>query len=560
MRASSPYVAAGLLILSVAVALTFLIASNDSQDPSPPLGPSDSPPTVKSIASTSTATPSSPRPVGLHRQSSDRPAGAETSRLPGETQPVAPMPEEVGPTPPATLQPVMTETEPAMALGSEDLVGVRLHGSVHDDSWRPVVAELKLRGLGDSYLDLITDAEGRFDVELDKAGSWSLSVEAAGYRSHVEQIEVPDTGTAVSIELSHGAKIDGWVEDDGGLALHELSPGDLRVLVSSTEHSGVSFGAEVSPQGEFEIDRLPAGHYAVGLVLRGFVEEPQHHLILEAGDSRRMRLVTPAVGDVDLLAHFPDGAPPTLAARFVLWPVEGRQEISQSVRLSSGHEVGVRSLIAGTYHATLEVDGLAPLPPQSLEIVPGGSGSLVFRWPRAVLKGQVEGRSAAHSEVTVWQLVAGRGDHERRDTTPLRRIKTDNTGYFELHGLMPGRFLAVAEGPDGNASAEVSVAEDESAWVVLSPDAGQDLEVRVSHLGDTLGDVGVVAVRRPYADVTRAGRTDASGRAHLGSLPPGTYSVRASWLAGEDGPMKHARATLELVTGASPRPVELHLQ
>jgi len=370
-----------------------------------------------------------------------------------------------------------------------------------------------------------TDAAGRFTLDDVKPGTFHLYAESKRVGAFTPGPEVTvaahEHKTGIEIELDRTASIAGTVVDQDGAPVG-------GVLVNLSLVHGQDWGtASTADDGTFTVVALAGGGNYV------YEVRPNDGTLALYPLADRKRAVSIAVRDgsthvtgvkirvrVDRLAisgHVTNAAGDPLAdVRVIAAPpneiaILAAQGASSAVTDASG-AFTLRNLQSGSFN----VIARSPRGSQSMLVAAGRSDvQLVIPEP-ATIEAIVDG---FHESPPVVLVSLEAGGMYRPSTTGTHQVFRD---------LPPGKYRAMAAGPDGDAHADVSVAAGAHASVTLRRvGRGSVIGTFVSIAGTAIPNVRCMDDQAPLNTVT----TDAAGSFRIDGLPAGQGAV---WCRGGD--------------------------
>ena len=376
---------------------------------------------------------------------------------------------------------------------------------------------------GGSSGDLVTDVDGRFEVEGLAPGKLKVSVEHSDYTQRVESVELKEGGSSVEIALSRGSSL-------GGVVLSETrqpTPG-AEVALEGANAPGSGFGggdaAATDASGHFRFDHLSPGRYTLRASVPAQTTEPVE-AVLVAGESKDDVLLVLAGGAT--IHGVVSGLSDTLRAA-VSVSASGPREYWASSRTGADGRFELTGAPAGTIslRATAGdvVSGSTRSASGSVTIADGqkeAEAEVVFEGSGA-LSGRVTRGGSPVAEARV-SLGATRGG-------PSASGRTDGGGSYRIEGLTPGDYTANVQAATGGRGVSKTVRVD--------GEASLDVDLPMAHLSGVVVDA---STKQPLADarVTAAPDAGASGRAGMATsdsngrffvddVEPGAYTLTLS--------------------------------
>lgn len=369
---------------------------------------------------------------------------------------------------------------------------------------------------------LVTDVDGRFEVEGLAPGKVKVSVEHPDYTERTESVELKEGGSSVEVALSHGSSL-------GGVVLSETRqpmPG-AEVSLEGASAPGRGFGggesATTDASGHFRFDHLSPGRYTLRASVPAQSTEPVE-AILVAGESKDDVSLVLAGGAT--IRGVVSGLPEALRAG-VSVSARGPREYWASAQTGADGRFELAGAPAGTVTlraaagdflagSTRSANGSVTIAEgqkdAEAEIVFEGSGALSGRVTRG-------GQGVAEARV----LASGRQGGSQASG------RTDESGSYRIEGLAPGDYAvnvqAAAGGGgrpitrelriDGEATLDVELPMARLFGVVVDGATKQPLaEARVT-ANPEAGDSG----RQGFAT------SDSNGRFFVDDLEPGTHKL-----------------------------------
>lgn len=442
------------------------------------------------------------------------------------------------------------------ALASEYIV----RGRVLDSERRPVPEAIVIAtNAPGTEKNCGTDKEGRFKLSLTATGRWSFLVESAGYVPYETDVDVSGEATEVDVTLTQYGTLAGDVDTGGVDARH------FQVVGESVEHRGQQVMASCGDGGRFENKEVTPGQYDVHLSYGSIHFPPEMRVMVLPGQRVEVQLRGPPTGTVAGLAVLPAGVVVPPMGKLELTELSTYQRTEHTVKFREDASFQITGVPAGSYQATLELPGLARIPPRELTVGPPWYTSVEFAWPDGMIEGHVGGGPsgpAARTQVILQRLHGSSEGMGAPDPIPAQTSETDDNGYFVFKGLSAGRYIVRAQGELGTDALEAEITEgSDRLYVSLWVEVGQiAMTIRVLHEGSPMRGVNVMALRLPYAEGGESSVTDDRGEAHLASLKPGTYYVVARHPVPTGNVLLTAGTQVSISSGGAPAPVTLNLR
>ena len=409
--------------------------------------------------------------------------------------------------------------------------GSALKGRVTDAKSGRGVPEARVRVVGEtggptlpgggSSGDLVTDVDGRFEVEGLAPGKVKVSVEHADYTERTESVELKEGGSSVEIGLSRGSSL-------GGVVLSETRqpvPG-AEVALEGANAPGRGFGggesAVTDASGRFRFDHLSPGRYTLRASVPAQTTEPVE-AILVGGESKED--VTLVLAGGATIRGVVSGLSDTLRAA-VSVNASGPREYWASARTGADGRFELAGAPAGTISLRATAGdflaGSTRSASGSVTIAEGqkeAEGEIVFEGTGA-LSGRVTRGGQAVAEARVL-LGAPRGGSSASG-------RTDDGGSYRIEGLTPGDYTV-------NVQAVVGGGRAVSKQIRIDGEASLDFELPMARL---FGIVVDGSTKQPLADArvtasldgSASGRpgfatSDSNGRFFVDDVEPGAYTL-----------------------------------
>ena len=374
------------------------------------------------------------------------------------------------------------------------------------------------RFMGGGDDEVMTDAEGRFELSGLAPGTWTVTASHPEWSESTVTVELEDAPATADLRLGRGGTI-------GGLVVAGGRPvGGAEVGLAEAGDAGMrGFGGGQSSltgeDGRFRFERLAPGRYSLSATLRSQSSSPVEAVVTgDAAQEVTLTLTEGAVvhgtitglpegelAGITVNANGPDGYfTSTRADADATFELTGVPEGSISLRASAGDFVGgSRSASANVTIGPGQADAYA-------EIVFEAGYRVEVRVSR-------NGQPVPDAFVNAFPESGGRGSASAR---------TDELGSCVLEGLQDGSYTFVANIQNGSPVRET---------VVLSGDTTVDLDVPPARIAGMVVEGGT---GQPLGDVTvrveeggggfrfgSAVTSDSAGRFALEDVEPRAYQL-----------------------------------
>lgn len=367
---------------------------------------------------------------------------------------------------------------------------------------------------------LVTDVDGRFEVEGLAPGKVSVAVSHPDYTGRTETVELKEGGGSVEVALSRGGSL-------GGVVVSETRQPvtGAEVSLDGSGGAGRGFGGEsaaTDASGRFRFDHLSAGRYTLHASVPGQTSAPVEAVVV-AGESRDdVALVLSGGATIrGGVSGLPDalrvGVNVIASGPAEYWATartgaDGRFELAGAppgtVTLRA---VAGDPLAGSTRSATGSVAIAEGQKEAETEIVFEGNGVLSGRVTRG-------GQPAADARITAGTSRGGPGASAR----------SDEGGAYRIEGLTPGDYVVYAM--DG-----IGMAPRVSKSIRIDGEASLDFDLPLARFSGTVVDG---ATKQPLADARVAASldgkpgarpgsatTDSNGRFFVDDVEPGSYTL-----------------------------------
>ena len=371
--------------------------------------------------------------------------------------------------------------------------------------------------------ELVTDVDGRLEVEGLAPGRTKVSVSHADYTDRTESVDLKEGGSSVEVALSRGSSL-------GGVVLSETRqpvPG-AEVALEGANAPGRGFGsgggesATTDASGRFRFDHLAPGRYTLGASVPAQAAEPVEAIVV-AGESKDDVVLVLAGGAT--IRGVVSGLSETLRAGVGV-NASGPREYGASARTGadgrfelSGAPAGTISLraTAGDFFAgaTRSASGSVTIAEGQKE----AEAEIVFEGTGA-LSGRVTRGGSPVSEARLF-LGGPRGGSSGSG-------RTDESGSYRIEGLTPGDYTV-------NVQAAAGGGRGVSKEIRIDGEASLDIELPMARL---FGIVVDGSTKQPLADArvtanldggssSRPGfaSSDSNGRFFVDDVEPGAYTL-----------------------------------
>ena len=375
---------------------------------------------------------------------------------------------------------VISPTEDSTQIFSIDVETASIAGTVSNGDSGVVGATVTFTLDGSSpaiVRSVATDVDGAYYVSGLEPGTWTITVSAVGYSAAYGSSTVTEGGTITAKNFTLSALSGTLVLTISTVAGTALSSIDVTVYSSSSKVTTITTGQSIS-DGTATISGLTPGQYWI-----------------RVADSQ---------------------SPARFSAQEFLVNIDAGYTTALPVHMGSTRSIVVLGI------AGIPAVGFGPALPLDLKIrlVPTGSGS-----------NQGPARTSAafgRSTVTFSDVPNGSYDVEvdASDPSDLTSFTPDADGVIVVGGVtytIPTLDEITVPGPTTF-----------DAGLILLPQKTVGVTINVKNAANVAVQSATVRVSDGYLLAPVEGTTNSSGDASMGSVPPGTYTVEVSGVAGSD--------------------------
>ncbi|HYL04442.1 MAG TPA: carboxypeptidase-like regulatory domain-containing protein [Thermoanaerobaculia bacterium] len=449
---------------------------------------------------------------------------------------------------PARVREVKAPTREPLRIELQN--GGRLTGLVSDGTGQPIFgAEVRLEKVAGGNVRLFeqaysspaaTDAKGGFSISGLEAGTFDLTVTAAGYRpARRGRIEVSTTqdNAPINVVLESGSSVTGRVGDGAGrprpgarVIVHPLPTGDLRndMLRQSSPAT-----AAADAEGHYEVTGLEPG---------------RHQVFVPDSRSRSVEIdIHPGQNELDLVAEQQDEqwqsvsgrvidgtGQPVVGAALVLGGSPGDFGTSYNAQSLSDGSFIFMFVQPGHYQLRAAARGYVPVAapgPIDVSEAPIEGLTLTLERAGAIISGRLTGlepEDAAQLRVGATALDERAAMYMSMNAWPGQVSgEVDGSGAYRIGDLAPGPWLVTAitasgHSASGQVTLEPGVAE---AHLDLDLGGGCTLSGEVSAERQPAAGAHLMIVGTDLSRGMRAAETAADGTFKISGLKPGTYRL-----------------------------------
>lgn len=442
--------------------------------------------------------------------------------------------------------------------------GGRIRGTVRSSAGAPaaqVGVTVRLQGeqrtLMDAWRGAHSDADGAFEIDGLRPGSYKVGLESSGAAADESQVVTVADGGEATLELvvDEGGGVAGDVVDERG---RPVVGARVRAVAATMQWSG-DHGAQTADDGSFAIERLRPGPHRIIAHRPGGWEELRapgqtddeadgEKITVVAGQTARVHLVVESPSGV-IRGHVVDGHGAPITDAFVDAARESESaaaaagQARQAVRWGWSRDPALTDtdgaftldqLKPGKYTVRAFRRGGGEALAEGVAV--GGHVTLTIRRTGSV-SGTVRADGGAAPETLTVAL--------RDRTTGFARSETffRTGGQFALRDLPAGTFEVAVRAAEGSGRAEAVLAEGQDlTGVTVALEASATLTGRVVSLADGSPIPGCVIHVRPLQDMAGGGHfthkqpmSGKDGRFEVKHAPAGRVEVIAFPLDQESG-------------------------
>lgn len=375
----------------------------------------------------------------------------------------------------------------------------------------------RMTGTGMSFSNdvrsVLTDAEGRFQLDEVPPGEHMLHVQAPGFRDRNDKVVVPEgeDPEPLALTLARGLSVRGRVLDpDGQPAVGVVVYADSQAISESPFRGWSEGSLSVTAQGDgaFLIDGLPRGQVELTVDDRDGASARE---LVEAGADQAVVLRMRRAGGISGRVRLDDGSP--VAGARVNVTCRGPRVLSRDTRTDADGSFEADRLFPCAYELFASSDA-GSARQQDVRVEPG----LTARVELVIdTGGTVSGR--------VKGLPAGEL-RECRVSVGSTSAQPDADGTFVLEHVPAGRRAVVVTSGDGRQFRRVEAEVRRQETTVVEIDLG-GITV-TGTVRRRAGSASGLEVRALGSGVEIVEHTDADGAFTVRSLPPGIVVLTVS--------------------------------
>jgi protocatechuate 3,4-dioxygenase beta subunit len=487
----------------------------------------------------------------------------------------------------------------AVSSGTAELVlvlqpGLVVAGRVTDEARAPVTSfsVVATEAADDSYrfsrnADTVNSkfeaADGRFELQGLKDGSWTLVVRAKGFNSNEPAVvRVPGDGSEIELTITHCARLAGVVVDASGKPVVKAT---VTAATERRDYARMVIGGEptasTNERGEFVFDDAPSGKVKLSASHPGFAESrpmsltvaaAQHieglSVVLTNGGAIRGELHA-SLGaelngwDISLMSREDSGWQHTSSDAAGSFAFERVTPGSYTVQAQPPDDGDAQ--VVGTVAVAARAAAFKRRPSATVNVTDGQTAHVVLGAPASApirVSGRVlvAGTPATDVAIYAWQKEQQLSAHTGAD------------GRYELvvDGAGEYSFNASRDSGGTQISRHVTIPETQSYTLDFELDsgriAGRVLDADGAPLEDAIVQLKVDAAQAELSSTGVHGwnQTKADGAFDFDGLSPGTYQITVNDMAAlRGGISKHGLAhvdDLRLEDGGSIQGLEIRLK
>lgn len=228
-----------------------------------------------------------------------------------------------------------------------------LVGSVSSASGTALArATVTLTGEGGRQVSRVVSTEdGRYRLEVPRAGTYTAIVAAPGFRPVARTLSVGVAGTAQDFVLVGSGGVAGLVRSGSGVALR-----GTRVTLVDANGDLVAEAVDTDDQGRFSFAGVPEGAYTATAVISGH-QPATSPVLVRAGAEARVELFLVGAGELSGIVRSAANGTPLAGATVALVDPDG--QVVRAVITSQDGGYSFTDLAAGNY--TVVASGYEPV-------------------------------------------------------------------------------------------------------------------------------------------------------------------------------------------------------
>jgi len=393
------------------------------------------------------------------------------------------------------------------------------------DGTTPIPAVLIIANDGSGLIRTgTTNSNGGYTINKLPAATYTVSAIHSGYKFGINEDNVVISGSTTSdVDLIRvvppSAILSGTVTLSGGTAGIE----NVTVLANDDTDPDYVRSAITNANGEYTIDKLPAGTYTISAFLSGYKFDTNEDNVVTQGSTTSDVDLTGAIlptGKISGKVTLADGTTPIGNASVCGVASSDSSIVTASVTDSSG-DYELTGLGTDTYTVTaIKTNGIIEIA-NDVSVTNGSTTTLNMSTTEGAISGTVTDSSQTAIEGATLTIIAN---------NRVYRATSDASGDYIVENL-PGGDYTLRVNPNNNDYVpgkieDITVVEDQET---------SDQDFSLASAGKISGTVknssnvpieGAVAVATGPSSVSNASViTAADGTYTIGGLPSGTYQV-----------------------------------